>query len=414
MVQIKKPEEVKFYFLYIYYSSKSKVWNSYLIFILNYNLYLCPVIRMQAIPRFFKKKKIARWNFKKRKLTFIKPKILKNLYLTNLKRYSSSDLLGLISSHRKRWKYTNKYRLDGIDNSFSLLRFKKRKTRKINLLKFSKISFYCFKRIVSRFTITQRLFLALKRLKANMWYFLYKKNKWNLFERRRKLLFFDKESKFSYRKRFKKLYLINANKSLIWKMRIARFAHWSFRTFGKLNEWRYNKLLGWELSKLTRNWDHQMLAHTLLRTYRFVLSWRQMLLLIKYQLIIINGLYYFDEIKINQGDIIELPFRIIKREQSERRRRRWDFIKLVSRARKIAYKSFLRKKNKNVRQSLNVPKIFKRVPVGYKRLGSLLARDKAMNLFSVIGKIHYYRQDIDYEITRSSVLTLQNWRYRFD
>ena len=60
------------------------------------------------------------------------------------------------------------------------------------------------------------------------------------------------------------------------------------------------------------------------------------------------------------------------------------FRKIVRRAKRTSYKSFLANKNKRMRKHTKVPKIFKRLPIGYKKLGAFLARDSSLNIFAVI------------------------------
>jgi len=55
-------------------------------------------------------------------------------------------------------------------------------------------------------------------------------------------------------------------------MRKSRYAHWGYRTTGKLNEWRYNKLLSYELGHLVKDFSKQMLVHILFRTLYKTLS----------------------------------------------------------------------------------------------------------------------------------------------
>ena len=156
-----------------------------------------------------------------------------------------------------------------------------------------------------------------------------------------------------------------------------------------------------------------MLAHILLRSYRVVLSWRQMILLITNQLIVINGCFFFENVVIKWGDIIELPF--YKRKKKRKiKKSKYIFRKIVRRAKRTSYKSFLANKNKKMRKHTKVPKIFKRLPIGYKKLGAFLARDSSLNIFAVIYPLEQWIHDMDYELGLSSVLTLQNWRYRFD
>lgn len=401
-------EEVKF-FLQCHWFSKSFLSN-YLNFYLNFYYYARILGKRKPYP--FKFRNPTRWILRRKKLLTIKPEYVKSLYKTNFKRFGFSSLSGLMSTSRRRWSYKNRIFYGYPMRHFTFFFFRCAKKKKVSIFKFSHLKFSYKVPVVTTFALQQRLFLYERRVRNQMWNFLYKKVKRILVERKNRTNKFLQT--FLPSKLVKKTILFNANKPLIWKMRNARYTHWNFRTIGKLNQWRYDKLLAWELNKLVFGVSKQMLAHILLRTYSCLISWRQILTLIKYQLISINGCYYNDNIKIKQGDIIELPFRVKRDFGNSKKKRRRAYTGLIFRARRVAYNAYAQRNRRLVKKYKFLPKIFKRIPVGFKKLGSLLARDKSLNVYGVILPLQAVSFDVDYEMTHTSVLTLQNWRYRFD
>ena len=211
-------------------------------------------------------------------------------------------------------------------------------------------------------------------------------------------------------KQYKQTIFLNANKPLIWKMRTARFVHWHLRTKGALNEWRYHKLLGWELNRIKPVTGTQLLHFILLRAYSLFLSWRQLLILLKYKLIVVNDNWYNNKFTVTKGDIIEIPF--ILKNTKYRQLYKKKFNNLVRRAKRFSYKYFKARKKKIFKNKLG--KIYKRIPAGYKQLGYVLSYDPTLNLFAVMYQLPFLSQNMNLDWARSSVLTLQNWRYRFD
>jgi hypothetical protein len=400
---------VKFFYIFAYNTNIFlEKWLCFSNLYINF-YYFNKIVKIKK-PKVISKKK-KRWNIFKKKASRIRPVLIKSLYKSFYKRFGTTVFHGFRNIRRRWWRKTWNYKFRySIKKRFRKYFFRTINPKRLNFLKFTTVNILRKKPYKMRFSIRQRLFLSEKTLTRGVWHFLYTSIKHKLLERVKQ---YKKKKKFFYPRLRRKTILLNAHKPLIWKMRKARYAHWNLRTMGKLNQWRYDKLLAWELRNLVESQSQQMLAHILLRSYRVVLSWRQMLLLISNQLIVINGQFYFENVIIKWGDIIELPF--YKRKKSKKiKNAKYTFRKIVRRAKRTSYKSFLARKNKKIKKNTKIPKIFKRLPVGYKKLGAFLARDSAINVFAVIYPIEKWLHDIGHEISLSSVLTLQNWRYRFD
>ena len=75
---------------------------------------------------------------------------------------------------------------------------------------------------------------------------------------------------------------------------------------------------------------------------------------------------------------------------------------------RYTYKAFRSKNIFNKPNIKKIPKIFKKLPMGYKFLGSTLARDSSINALALIYDLMSLSHDLEYKMTYSSVLTLQN------
>lgn len=337
------------------------------------------------------------------------PKKLYWALFKNIDGIFSANCLTLNLTRKLNIRYNLRERLN-----YSFLRkwyaFKSVKRNfRLNFLKYYRLINFDFKTNYINFTINQRLFLSKKTIKKTLWQFFYTAEKHRFLKKK----FYKPHNivdNISSSPQNSRVFFFNANKPLIWKMRNARYAHWDLRTKGKLNEWRYDKLLGTELYMLSHKTNNPLLNFIFIRAYNVILSWRQMILLLKYSLITHNGKIFSNSTTLQVGDIIELPFFLWGSTSFKRRH----FKKIIGRAKKLSYKSFLSYKNKKIRKHKVVPKLFKKLPIGFKRFGTSLAQDYALNIFTLVYPLDKYKHDIYYEISNSSVLTLQNWRYRFD
>ena len=348
------------------------------------NLYILSVIRPFKTNKPLKLKWNYNWNYS----GLISPR---KFSLTNLRILKKKGQLGLI----KRW--------------YNFLKLKKK--LRLNYFKFYNLHHRNRKPTFSNFTINQRIFLSKKIMKKSLWDFFYKSGK--TIKQDYKNLINSRQLTFPHflTNSTRNITFLNANKPLLWKMRKARYAHWDLRVRGKLNEWRYHKFLGTELHVLACKDTNLYLNIILLRTYTCILSWRQMILLIKHNLILCNGAPFKSTHSLVRGDIVELPIFIKPRNDKDDLNY---FNKIIKRSKRLAYKSFLAFKNKFIRKHEKVPKIFKKLPVGSKFLGSSIAWDRNISAFGVIYDFNAFKHDHEVNITYSSVLTLQNWRYRFD
>lgn len=306
-----------------------------------------------------------------------------------------------------RRKLRRKYILKKLVRKFS----KNKNLTRINFLRYTRLITSRIKPSLRSFSLKQRLFVSKKRMVRTVWNFLYTKVKNNFLKSPKKMY---SEKRLVGKTRRKQRIFFNAHKYLAWKMRKARYAHWGLRTRGKLNEYRYNKLLGRELAYLTQWQTSHFLPVILLNTLACLISWRQFIKMGELHLIVYNGIDTNIPAQVKLGDIIELPFgQSLGRFRKTMRKY---YRRIINRAKTVSYKSFIAFKRRKsfFRKHLNVPKIFKRLPIGLKRLGRNLAYDPALNIMSVIHPIQTNNYNISYSLTSTSVLGLQNWRYRFD
>lgn len=384
---------VVFYYLF-------KVINTYKLPLhLFYNLYTSILL--------FKKRAYL-LNYKGINWTYSR-KVLNLLNFTphKTKAYPFLILAAKFTSSRKHFR---RFRLASIRKISKRLR-KRWKATRVNFIKRGYVHKPNIYKFVNAFGLKQRIFMNKKTIVGTIWAFLYTKVKNNFLKKQLR-----KQQPYHARRKInkKKRILLNVYRPLVWKLRKARYAHWSLRTLGKLNEYRYDKLLGVELTFVAKTPSYQFLAHILLNTMYCVLSWRQMLLLSHYNLIVYNGEYAKLPNFIQKGDIIELPFG--KKLKKLRKKLKLTFNMIVSKSKKLSYRSFLSRKKKYrfMRRHTEVPKIFKKLPLGLKRLGSCVAYEPSLNILAIIYNIPFNRFDVNLAVGKTSVLSLQNWRYRFD
>lgn len=195
----------------------------------------------------------------------------------------------------------------------------------------------------TNFSILQRIFLSKKNIKNRLWQFFYAPTKF--YKIKASIVSKTKDvsriQSFSFDK-INKLTMLNANKPLISKMRKARYAHWDLRLKGRLNEWRYNKLLGVDLSYITKTNYYTFLSLILVRCFNFILSWRQMLKLHNFNLVLHNGFFMGYKPVLKKGDIIELPV-FIKNLTTKNEKH---FKLITKKSKKRAYIEFLHSKKK--------------------------------------------------------------------
>lgn len=387
----------KYIFFYILYSPLFTLNNKYTVDSFYLFLHYYTILKKYYKPKKLNAHKLY-WQFSWY-LEFTKPRV------TNLHFVTPTNVLitRFLRSKKFRYFFSNRP-----SSNFFFKLFKKQKKYKTSLLKrFFITSQRTILKKLTPFSITQRLFLSQRTITRHLWVFLYTSVKTKILVEP-----FLHKKKFNLKKK-KKICFLNAHKPLIWKMRKARYAHWNLRTRGKLNEYRYDKLLGKELHFLYNVQITQFLSFILFITYYAILSWRQLMLVLTYNLIVYNGASTNFISLVKKGDIIELPFGKIHRSQIQVKRH---FFKLLKKAKRLSYKNFLSHKKYFwfFRKHKNVPKIFKRLPVGLKFFGKLIAYDASLNTFAILYDLPKFQHHLNWKLSNSSVIGLQNWRYSFN
>lgn len=221
-----------------------------------------------------------------------------------------------------------------------------------------------------------------------------------------------KKNFLSTHKNSHKVIFYNAHKSLIWKMRASRFAHWWTQTRGTLNEWRYDKLLARELSTYLNYFQKQLLCVVLASVYCCFLSWKQQTWFFINNLSLVNGRIFSINIILVCGDIIEFPFgpglKIFTQFNHQR------FLSKLKIAKRFLYKTALKPKTRNWKTAHRCPRLIQRIPTGLQTLGRLLCVDNGLKTVGILYQLPYLTHSITGNVLVTAVLTLQNWRFRFD
>jgi len=126
-----------------------------------------------------------------------------------------------------------------------------------------------------------------------------------------------------------------------------------------------------------------------------------------FNLFILNGNFCSNNFFFKKGDILELPLSLSLAYDKSKLKKINIFKKNTSKAKKTIY-NFYKKKGFRVMFSQKLPKIFKKIPIGYKNMGSFLAVDNTINVLTLLFDFNKTSQDLSYSLTNNSVLTLQN------
>lgn len=220
---------------------------------------------------------------------------------------------------------------------------------------------------------------------------------WNIYTKKKK----------TYKNRKKRLIYCNLYRNYPWKIHQARYVHWFYRTYSKLNEWRYNKLLGVELNYLINKKNCFSFLQVIFNSYLCLISWKNSINMLYYPWCLINGEFFKNNEVILKYSILELPIIIFKKKitQNLNNKNKHFFFK----SRKFYYKTF----KQNFKFKL-IPKIFKKRPLNSKLINQFVFRDLATNSFFFYKKLNKIEENKQQNLTMSTVLTLQNWRYRFN
>lgn len=287
----------------------------------------------------------------------------------------------------------------------------------------NKLKFFLLKSLIkknptySHFTLRRKIFLTtpnITRAAADLLYYSakniasirqLKKPKHKAYSKKKKLWMFNVRPK-------SRTIFYNGHKSLIWKMRASRFAHWWTRSQGTLNEWRYDKLLAKELHVYLSYFQKQLLCVALASVYCCFLSWKQPQWFFKRNLSLLNGKVFSINAILKKGDILELPFgpglvRFNRFHHSY-------YLKKVSSAKKFLYKTRQKARKKRTKTLHRCPKMIQKLPTGLQTLGKLISVDAGLKTVGILYTLPYLSHSVTGNVMVSAVLTLQNWRFRFD
>jgi hypothetical protein len=272
----------------------------------------------------------------------------------------------------------------------------------------------------------------------------------------------------------RKNFFYNLKKKFLEKLRLTRLLHWNIRRSGKLNKYRYDKLLAFEMSNLQNMFFINLLGIMFINYYCWSFSWGDVRKLIKLNFFFINGVQYKNNFSLVAGDLVELPFgfflniehfKVIKRKLNKFKRLTRDFYfflkkktgllkglklkrmeknhyrnrdirffkKKLRKRRWVSDKQsrFLTKKlykyvNRKVRWWRFRKRLKKRK--SYIRFSRLNIKDMcvtffldnycifayALNIMLITKSVNYFRWNYEYKLLYSSVMSLYNWKYNFD
>lgn len=375
------------------------------------SLYLCPQIVFKNLKR-ISKNLSYHFNIHYKYQNFFQT----NKFVT--RRFFQSKLMSILFKRLKKKlrffskKYSTLYNL--FINFFSKLRVGK--FRQINPLKF-----FLYKKIskleprTSNFTLRRKIFLStpnLTKIAADFIYMVAKDraSTKQLFTKHYQPKRVSNKQLFKTKKNSKVIFY-NAHKSLICKMRNGRFSHWWTQTQGTLNERRYDKLLARELHTYLNYFQKQLLNVVITSVYCCFLSWKQPKWFFDLKLCLVNGKPLHFAHLLQKGDIVELPlgpglvdYNFFNKKY---------YLSKLMLAKRFLYKTRFQKKPKG-KLAHRCPRVIQRLPTGLQTLGKLIAVDAGLKTVGVLYTLPYLTHSVTGNILVSAVLTLQNWRFRFD
>ncbi len=199
--------------------------------------------------------------------------------------------------------------------------------------------------------------------------------------------------------------LLNLYKKVSWKMRTSRYAHWDLRTRGTLNEWRYNKLIGAELQFQERG--REVTIYYLARFLLGPLTWKGLVRLLNAGLLLLDGKLITAHSQLKTGSILSIPYGPDTCGLKLNANKTWR--KYKTKARKFTYLFYKHKKDIQA-----VPRIFKKVALKNKFKFLNFAKDPASGVVAFFGNKKYQNTLSTKEVINTTVLSLNNWRFRFD
>ena len=298
-----------------------------------------------------------------------------------------------------------------------LVRFWQKSIQHTNFLKFFFLrTFFIPNKKIAVFTLRRKIFINSSTLARELTYLVHTLTKPAVTKKflKTRLLHPTKFpiTQFGLLKHQTNTIFYNAHKSLIWKMRTARYAHWSTQMRGTLNEWRYDKLLARSLNFYNSFFQKQLLCVIFANIYCCFLSWKSYTWFFTLNISFLNG-YIFDfRTLLQQGDILEFPYGPGLRYFTSYTKTK--YLRRVYRVKRFLYKLIKKRQISKYKRSKFCQKPLQNLPISLQSIGRLIAIDPSSKTVGILKKLPYLTHSIANNATVSAVLTLQNWRFRFD
>lgn len=273
--------------------------------------------------------------------------------------------------------------------------------------------------INTTFCLTNRVFMNTKVIKNITQRYLFKQTKNHLLHNYYKKLL-QKTIKMSKigqaansllnKIKLKKIKFLNFHKKLTWKIRGSRYAHWHLTRQGKVTKWRYQQLFKKLAIGRFKRIGYILPILFFIHTLKLSFSWRQLEIIINYQLWCINGIYG-EFFQMQKGDIIETsygPGLFINQKLFFYLNKR-----IVYRLKRWSYHVYLNSKVKSKTIYKKIPKSVNSIGLSSKFYGKMLISHKGLGLGVYIGGVDKSWTHSLENYYNTSIIKLNNWRYKF-
>lgn len=283
--------------------------------------------------------------------------------------------------------------------------------RVVNPLKFSYLQFSCYPRALNEeLSLRQRSFIFEKTLTTTFHYFFYKRYKYNL-QFKNKSLFaalphWGRAVQSGYVSRTP---VLNLDRAILEKLRLARQAEWIFRKPVKLNRRRYLVYFRHSLQHRPAFFYQTIFIYFITQLFGRFLSWYQVQLLLALKFFRING-----DVPVKftpeYGDIIEFPTGLalnLISLWSQRHTR-----KFVMRIRRWAYLKYCAHVSRKFSHKKNPPKYVRKLPIAYIRPGRSFIFDYSINVSVYTFRVGTLTDDGMSKLFDTTVYKLYPWKFR--
>lgn len=124
-------------------------------------------------------------------------------------------------------------------------------------------------------------------------------------------------------------------------------------------------------------------------------------------MVVYNGIHVDYNPHVEKGDIVELPTGQIF--LSTKKQLKKSFKKIISKVKRLSYRSYLinTKQIKKAKIYTKTPKIYKQLPIGFKKFGNILSCEVSAGLLSIVKRLPHVTHDLKNSINLTTVLALQ-------